>query len=941
MVPHSLLEGSYDIRLVVLSVVTAVFASYAALDLAGRVTSARGRIRHIWLAGGSAGMGMGIWSMHYIGMLAFHLPIPVQYDWPTVVVSLLAAVVASAIALFVVSREKMDFRRAAIASVFMGAAIAGMHYIGMAAMRLQAMCSFSVLIVTISVVLAIVISFVALLLSFRFRGEQRSGGWLKALSALVMGAAIAVMHYTGMAAATFTHSDVVEGGLSHALSISSLGLTGIIVVTFMVLGITLLTALIDRRFSAQASELESSEKRYRQIIETSLDAFVGMDANGRIVDWNARAAITFGWRPEEVIGKRLSDTIIPELYREAHERGLRRFLDSGEGRILNTRIELVALRRDGLEFPVELTVSHLKADAGHFFSAFIRDITEQKRAERALRDAKEDAEAASDAKSTFLATMSHEIRTPMNGILGMTELVLDSELTREQRESLGLVRLSAESLLTVINDILDFSKIEAGKMGLEAIPFDLREALGETMKGLGIRADQKGLELVYEVDPEVPEALLGDPGRIRQIVINLVGNAIKFTERGEVFVKVNQEPHLADETHLHFTVKDTGTGIPLDKQQKIFEAFSQADGTMARRYGGSGLGLAICTNLVDMMGGKIWVESQPGQGSAFHFTVKLSVQKAPLAKSVPLQPQQLRDLHALIVDDNFTNRRVLHGMLSRWGMKPTAVDGGRSALQALEVAKSTGHPFPLILLDGQMPEMDGFTLAERIQKDPSLVGATIMMLTSAGQLGDAARCRELGISAYLVKPIRQGELLEGICNILNRTPEVKTGLITRHTLREANHRARILLAEDNMVNQTLAVRLLEKRGFTVTVANNGREAIAALEKAEFDAVLMDVQMPEMDGFSATAAIREKELATGKHIPIVAMTAHALRGDEERCLAAGMDAYISKPIRTHELFATVDTMLRKHCGRAGNEDLSRADAAAPDLGSSTVDDIARS
>ena len=937
--PNSMLSGYYDTRLVILSVVIAIFASYVALDLAGRVTSSRGRLRHIWLGAGAAAMGMGIWSMHYVGMLAFHLPIPVQYDWPTVVVSLLAAVVASAIALFVVSREKMDFQRAAVASVFMGAAIAGMHYIGMAAMRLQAMCSFSVLIVTISVVLAIVISFVALLLSFRFRGE-RSGGWLKALSALVMGAAIPVMHYTGMAAATFTHSDVVEGDLSHALSISSLGLTGIIVVTFMVLGITLLTALIDRRFSAQASELESSEKRYRQIIETALDAVVGMDANGRIVDWNARAAITFGWLREEVIGKRLSDTIIPELYREAHERGLRRFLDSGEGRILNTRIELVALRRDGLEFPVELTVSHLKAGAGHFFAAFIRDITEQKRAERALRDAKEAAEAASEAKSTFLATMSHEIRTPMNGILGMTELVLDTELTREQRESLGLVRLSAESLLTVINDILDFSKIEAGKMELEPIPFDLREALGETMKGLGIRADQKGLELVYEVQPEVPEALQGDPGRIRQIVINLVGNAIKFTERGEVFVKVTEEPRQADETHLHFTVKDTGAGIPLDKQEKIFEAFSQADGTMARRYGGTGLGLAICTKLVDMMGGKIWVESQLGQGSAFHFTVRLSVQKTPLAKAVPLQPQQLRDLHALIVDDNLTNRRVLHGMLSRWGMKPTAVDGGRSALQALEVAKSTGHPFPLILLDGQMPEMDGFTLAEHIQKEPSLVGATIMMLTSAGQLGDAARCRELGISAYLVKPIRQGELLEGICNILNRTPEAKTGLITRHTLREAKHHARILLAEDNMVNQTLAVRLLEKRGFAVTVANNGREAVAALEKSEFDVVLMDVQMPEMDGFSATAAIRGKELATGKHIPIIAMTAHALRGDEERCLAAGMDAYVSKPIRTHELFATVETMLRKHCGTAGNDDLGSA-AAVPALGTSPVDFKAKS
>jgi two-component system, sensor histidine kinase and response regulator len=922
------LAGHYDVRLVVLSVVIAVLASYAALDLAGRVTSARGRARYVWLGGGAAAMGIGIWSMHYVGMLAFHLPVPVQYDWPTVLVSLLAAMIASAIALFVVSRDKMGLQQAAIASVFMGAAIAGMHYIGMAAMRLPAMCVYSPLIVTVSVVLAVVISFVALLLAFHLRGEQRSVGWRKVVCSLVMGAAIPVMHYTGMAAASFEPSRVIPGDLSHALSISSLGLTGIIVVTMMVLGLTVLTSLLDRRLSAQASELETSEKRYRQIIETALDAIVGMDADGRIVDWNARAEITFGWPRSEVIGKVLSSTIIPARYRQAHERGLRYFLDSGEGSILDTRVEIVALHRDGHEFPVELTVSHLRWNSTHFFTAFIRDIAERKKTEQALHDAKNAAEAANAAKSTFLATMSHEIRTPMNGILGMTELVLDTNLTDEQRESLGLVRLSAESLLSVINDILDFSKIEAGKMELELIPFDLREALGETMKGLGVRADQKGLELVYEVQADVPEALLGDPSRIRQILINLVGNSIKFTERGEVFVTVTSESDDTSTARLHFAVRDTGVGIPLEKQAKIFEAFSQADGSMARKYGGTGLGLTICTRLVSMMGGQIWVESQPGQGSTFHFTLRLAIQDAP-ARRPPLNPEQLRDMHALIVDDNSTNRRVLHGMLTRWGMKPTAVDGGRTALQALEIAKSTGHPFPLIVLDGQMPEMDGFALAEEIKKDPDLVGATIMMLTSAGQLGDAVRCRELGISCYLVKPIRQGELLEGICNVLNQSPQRKAPLVTRHTLRESNHRSRVLLAEDNMVNQTLAVRLLEKRGFVVTVAANGREALSAIERHEFDVVLMDVQMPELDGFEATAAIRGKELSTGKHLPIIAMTAHALKGDEERCLAAGMDAYISKPIRTHELFATMETVMARRSTVASNG-LITPDAAAPPI-----------
>ncbi|VTR94283.1 signal transduction histidine kinase : PAS domain S-box OS=Singulisphaera acidiphila (strain ATCC BAA-1392 / DSM 18658 / VKM B-2454 / MOB10) GN=Sinac_7544 PE=4 SV=1: HAMP: PAS_9: HisKA: HATPase_c: Response_reg: Response_reg: Hpt [Gemmata massiliana] len=667
---------------------------------------------------------------------------------------------------------------------------------------------------------------------------------------------------------------------------------------------------LTQAFRSMAIEVTAREvglkEQFKLLLDSTVEAIYGMDLAGTCIFCNPACARLLGYAgAADLLGRNMTELVhhnnTDGSPRAALKSAIYRALELGQG--IHADDE-VFWRADGTGFPVEYWSSPMRREDGQIIGSVVTfvEITERKRLNAELRRAKDAAEDASKAKSEFLANMSHEIRTPMNGIIGMTELALDTPLSPTQREYLGLVKSSADALLTVINDILDFSKIEAGKLDLDPTPFALRDALGDTLKTVAVRAQGKGLELACQINDDVPDGLIGDAGRVRQVVINLVGNAIKFTEKGEVVVRVALEEHTDHDAVLHFTVTDTGIGIPGDKLCAIFEPFVQADGSTTRKYGGTGLGLTISVRLVELMGGRIWAESALGVGSTFHFTARFG--RAPGTRSRPrtLSPAALDGLPVLIVDDNGTNRRILVEMLRNWRMNPVPVDGGPVALEVLRDAAGRGEPFPLVLLDAMMPDMDGFAVADRVRTDPALGGTRVVMLSSAGP-GEGTRYREHGIDLYLMKPAKQSEILDAIALALGGGPDPGAGRKPVAPTGAPGVRLRplnILLAEDNPVNQKLAVTVLEKSGHTVTVAPNGRVALDLSGARPFDVILMDLQMPEMGGLEATGAIRERETRTGAHQPIVAMTAHAMKGDADRCLAAGMDGYVSKPVQFEQL-----------------------------------------
>ncbi|MFQ5537627.1 MAG: response regulator [Gemmatimonadota bacterium] len=683
------------------------------------------------------------------------------------------------------------------------------------------------------------------------------------------------------------------------------------------------------------SEVKRLQAEADRFFALTLDPLVIADFEGRFRRVNPAFTSILGYKPEEVAETRFMDLVHPDD--REHVRPFVARLNEGEGvEYFEARVRTKSGKYRWIAWsgtPVP--------DDGVVY-AVGRDISDVKATEAALLEAKTAAEEASRAKSEFVANMSHEIRTPLNGVIGMTRLALETEgLPEEAREYLQIVDSSAHALLDIINDVLDFSKIEAGKIDLEEVPFSLRDSLADTFKSLATRAAEKGVELLYEEEEGVPDLLIGDPVRVRQVLVNLVGNAIKFTEQGEVAVTVSVQDRDDEAVLLRFDVRDTGIGMSSEVQEHIFEAFSQADSSTTRRFGGTGLGLAISTQLAAMMDGDVRVTSEPGVGSTFTFTARFGIGNGDRQGVGPLAPPEVvRGMRVLIVDDNATNRRILQEVVRRWGMDATVASGGEEGLEILRAAHEEGRPFQLVLSDVHMPVMDGFEFVRTLRKDPAVADVPVVLLTSGGQKGDAEKRRELEVAGYMLKPVLAGELLETIRRIFgHRVPAgdgaagvaedaasgVAEGTASGSGSVAAGRRgvmeregsgpppteirapARILLAEDNRVNQMVAEAMLKKRGYLVDVAENGREALEKVRDGGYDAVLMDVQMPEMDGLEATRRIRGEK---GPHsrVPIIAMTAHALEGDRERCLEAGMDGYVSKPVEPEELFSTLERVL---------------------------------
>jgi two-component system sensor histidine kinase/response regulator len=924
------LLGSYEPAMVALSVFIAVLAAFVALSLSSRVAAARNRgARAAWVAAGGVSMGGGIWAMHFIGMLAFELPCSIAYDPWITLLSMVPGVLASAVALVVIAEEgALRWARLGFGAVLMGAGIGTMHYTGMAAMRLDALLRYDIGLVAVSVGVAVLLAFIALSVRFFLRLHPRLADYSTPLAALIMGCAVPGMHYTAMAAARF-YPTATPTQIASALEPTTMALL-ITVFTVSIAACALAAGFAGRQFetamrlasevvqrTALEREVRADRARLQAIFDGANDGIVTAGAGGRVVHWSRGAERIFGYTALEAVGLDV-EVLIPGLRETAFGQGLTRRIRGDTASIDVATEQLEATRKDGSKVPVELSISDAWIDGEMLMTGIVRDVTERRRAQQELEQARAGAEAANQAKSMFLANMSHEIRTPLNAVIGMAHLLLKTELGPRQRDYVRKVQQSGRHLLGIVNDVLDFSKIEADQLSLERAEFDLEGVLVGVSDVVAERANAKGLELIFDLPPDMRTDLVGDSLRLGQILINYATNAVKFTEAGEVVIEVRQVAETETDVQLRIAVRDTGIGIAPAEIDRLFQSFQQADTSITRRYGGTGLGLAISRRLAEMMGGQTGVSSELGKGSEFWFTAWLGKGRNIASRRLP-EPS-LIGRTALLVDDNTNARTTMADMLESMHFRVIAAASGAEALHLAET-----EAYDIAFVDWRMPEMDGMEAVRRLRALPRIGDGpqpAYVLVTAYGREDVLRNAEAAGLDDILIKPVNASLLLDCAVRVMSgsavlRQPEAlpSPGIVMPSLLQGR----RVLLVEDNELNQEVARDLLRAAGMIVDMAGDGRQALARLEQTRYDLVLMDMQMPVMDGLEATRAIREQ--AAFATLPIIAMTANAMAQDRAACLAAGMNDHLGKPINPDVLYDVLARWL-------GGEAFAAATTAGP-------------